>query len=135
MPILFSALEAITPIQIFKDCFTNLIMGQLVANNNSSAQQQLLGPEKERQCSWQPVTTQELNLWLAIQIHMGLIEVPPVSYKIKDGVYLPKDELPPAAHSGKTRFHEIHHFFHVSPYNSPTETPGRLPCWVSSIAS
>jgi len=50
-----------------------MIMGQLVANTNSYAQRQLLGPEKKRQRSWQPVTTQNLYLGLAIQIHMGLI--------------------------------------------------------------
>jgi hypothetical protein len=110
-------------------------MGQLVANTNSYAQQQLLRPKKERQRSWQPVTTQELYLWLAIQIHMGLIGVPPERYWMKDGVYLPKDGLPPAAYLGKTRFQEICHFFHVSPYNSPTETPEGLPCWLLSIAS
>ena len=96
-------------------------MGQLVANTNSYAQQQLLGPEKEQQHSWQPVTAQDLYLWLAIQIHMDLIGVPPERYWMKDGVYLPKDGLPPAAYLGKTRFQEIRRFFHVSPYNSPTE--------------
>jgi len=127
LPILFSKLDAITPIQIFKLFFTNSIMGQLVANTNSYAQQQFLGPEKERQHSWQPVTAQELYLWLAIQIHMDLIGVPPERYWMKDGVYLPKDGLPPAASLGKTRFQEIHRFFHVSPYNSATETPEGLP--------
>jgi hypothetical protein len=131
---LFSELDAITAIQIFKLFFTNSIMGQLVANTNSYAQQ-LLGPEKEQQHSWQPVTAQELYFWLAIQIHMGLIGVPPERYWMQDGVYLPKDGLPPAAYLGKTRFQEIHRFFHVSPYNSPTETPEGLPCWLSSIAS
>jgi hypothetical protein len=66
-------------------------MGQLVANTNSYAQQQLLGPEKEWQRSWQSVTAQDLYLWLAIQIHVGLIGVPPERYWMKDGVYLPKD--------------------------------------------
>jgi len=66
---------------------------------------------------------------------MDLIEVPPERDWIKDGVYLPQDGLPPAACLGKTRFQEIRHFFHVSPYNSPTETPEGLPCWLSSIAS
>jgi hypothetical protein len=115
--------------------FTNSIMGQLVANTNSYSQQQLLGPEKEQQGSWQPVTVQELDLWLAIQIHMGLIGVPPERYWMQDGVYLPKDGLPPAAYLSKNCFQEIHCFFHVSPYNSPTETPDSLPCWLSSIAS
>jgi len=135
LPISFSELDTITPIQIFKLFLTNSIMGQLVANINSYAQQQLFGPEKEWQRSWQPVTAQELYLWLAIQIHMGFIGVPPERYWMKDGVYLPKDGLPPAAYLGKTHFQEIHHFFHVSPYNSPTETPEALPCWLSSIAS
>jgi len=49
---------------------------------------------------------------------MGLIGVPPERYWMKDGVYLPKDGLPPAAYLGKTRFQEICHFFHVSPYIS-----------------
>jgi hypothetical protein len=52
---------------------------------------------------------------------------------MKDGVYLPKDGLPPAAYLGKTRFQEICRFFHVSPYNSPTETPEGLPCWHSEV--
>ena len=73
LPISFSELDAITPIQILNLFPTNSIMGQLVANTNPYALQQLLGPEKERQCSWQPVTAQDLYLWLAIQIHMGLI--------------------------------------------------------------
>jgi len=128
LPILFSELDAITPIQIFNLFFTNSIMGQLVANTTSYAQQQLLGSEKEWQRSWQPVTAQELYLWLAIQIHMGFIGVPPERYWMKDG-------LPPAAYLGKTRFQEICRFFHVSPYNSPTETPESMPCWLSSIAS
>jgi hypothetical protein len=126
LPISFSELDAITPIQIFNLFLTNSIMGQLVANTNSYAQQQLLGPEKERQCSWKPVTAQDLYLWLAIQIHMGLIGVPPERYWMKNG-------LPPAAYLGKTRFQEIHRFFHVSPYNSPTETPEGLPCWHSEV--
>jgi hypothetical protein len=127
LPISFSELDAITPIQIFNLFLTNSIMGQLVANTNSYAQQQLLGPEKEQQHSWQPVTAQELYLWLAIQIHMGLIGVPPERYWMKDGVYLPKDGLPPAAYLGKTCFQEICRFFYISPYNSPTETPESLP--------
>jgi hypothetical protein len=65
LPILFSELDAITPIQIFILFFTKSIMGQLVANTNSYAQQQLLGSVKEWQYSWQPVTAQELYLWLA----------------------------------------------------------------------
>jgi len=109
-------------------------MGQLVlANTNSYAQQQLLGPEKERQHSWQPVTAQDLYLWLAIPIHMGLIGVPPERYWMKDGVYLPKDGLPPAGYLGKTRFQEICRFFHVSLYNSATETPEGLSCWHSKV--
>jgi len=104
LPISFSELDAITPIQIFNLFLTNSIMGQLVANTNYYAQQQLLGPEKERQHSWQPVTAQDLYLWLAIQIHMGLIGVPPERYWMKDGVYLPKDGLPPAAYcNGRDR--------------------------------
>jgi len=77
LPISFSKLDAITPIRIFKLFLTNFDMGQLVANTTSYAQQQFLGPEKEWQHSWQPVTAQELYLWLAIQIHMDLIGVPP----------------------------------------------------------
>jgi len=73
LPIPFSQLDATTPIQIFNLFLNNSIMGQIVANTNSYAEQQLLGPEKERQRSWQPVTAQDLYLWLAIQIHMGLI--------------------------------------------------------------
>jgi len=133
LPMSFSELDTITPIQIFNLFLTNSIMGQLVANTNSYAQQQLLGPENERQRSWQPVTAQDLYLWLAIQIHMGLIGVPPERYWMKDGVYLPKDGLLPASYIGKTRFQEIHRFFHVSPYNSPTETPEGLPCWLSKV--
>jgi hypothetical protein len=131
---LLSVLDAITPIQIFTLFFTNSIMGQLVANTNSFAQQQHLGPEKEQQHFWQPVTAQELYLWLAIQIHMGLIEVPSERYWMNIGVYLPKDGVPQAAYLGKTCFQEICHFFHVSPYNAPTEAPEGLPCWLSSIA-
>jgi len=56
LPISFSELDAITPISIFKLFFTNSIMAQLVANPNSYPQQRILGPEKERQHSWQPVT-------------------------------------------------------------------------------
>jgi len=52
---------------------------------------------------------------------------------MKDGVYLPKDGLPPAAYLGKTCFQEIHRFFHVSPYNSPTETPEGRRCWHSEV--
>jgi len=133
LPISFSDMDTITP-QIFNLFLTtNSIMGQLVANTNSYAQQQLLGPEKKQQHSWQLVTAQELYLWLAIQIHMGLIGVPPEKYWMKDGVYLPKDGLPPAAYLGKTRFQEIRRFFHVSPYYSPTETPEGLPCWHSKV--
>ena len=127
-------LDAITLIQIFKLFFTNSLMGQLVANTNSYPQQQLVGPEKEWQHIWQPVTAQELYLWLAIHIDMGFIRDSPESYSMKDGVYLPNDELSPAAYLGKTCFQEIRHFFHVSQYNSPTETPESLSCWLLSIA-
>ena len=72
----FSNLDAITPIQIFNLFLSNSIMGQLVSNTNSYAQQQLLGPEKEWQHFWQPVTAQDLYLGLAIQIKLGLIGVP-----------------------------------------------------------
>jgi len=48
---------------------------------------------------------------------------------------LSKDGLPPADYLGNTHFQEICHFFHVFPYNSPTETPEGLHCWLSSIAS
>jgi hypothetical protein len=108
-------------------------MAQLVAKTNSYGQQQLLGPEMEWHHLWKPVTAQDLYLWLAIQIHIGLIGVPPERYLIKDGVYLPKDGLPPAAYLAKTRFQEICHFFHVSTYNSPMETPEGLPCFHSEM--
>ena len=108
-------------------------MGQLVANTNSNAQQQLLGPEHQRQCSWQPVTAQDLYFSLAIQIHMGLNGVPPERYWMKDGVSLPQDGLPPVAYLGKTRFQDIRHFFHVSTFNSPTDCPECLPCWHSKV--
>jgi len=52
---------------------------------------------------------------------------------MKNGVYLPKDELPPAVYLGKTRIEEICCCFHVSPYNSPTET-SEGPCgWHSKV--
>ena len=51
LPMSFSELDTITPIQIFNLFLTNSNMGQLVANTNSYAQQQFLGPEKERQRS------------------------------------------------------------------------------------
>jgi hypothetical protein len=51
LPISFFKLNAITPIQIFNLFPINSIMGQLVVNTNSYAQQQLLGPEKEWQHS------------------------------------------------------------------------------------
>jgi len=103
---------------MFKLSLANSIMGQIVANTNSyTQQQQLLGPKKERQCSWQPGTTQKHYLWPAIQTHMDLTGVPPERYWVKDGVYLPKDRLPPAPYLGKTCFQEIHCIFHVSPYN------------------
>jgi len=75
LPLSYSKLDAITPFQIFNLFLTNSIMGQLVANTNFCAQQQLLGPEKERQHSWQPVTAQDRYLWLAIQIHMDVKDV------------------------------------------------------------
>ena len=89
-PILFSKLDTITPVQIFNLFLTNSINGQLVANTNSYAQKQLLGPEKEQQYSWQPVNTQDLYFWLAIQIHMDLIGVPPGRYWMNDGVSFPR---------------------------------------------
>jgi len=64
---------------------------------------------------------------------MSLFGVPPEWYWMKDGVYLPKDRLPPAAYLGKTSFQEICCFFHVSPYNSLTETPEDLPCGHSKV--
>jgi hypothetical protein len=133
LPISFSELDTITPIQIFNLFLTNFNMRQLVANTKSYAQQPLLGPEKERQHSWQPVTAQDLYLWLAIQIYLDLIGVPPERYWIKDGVYHPKDGFPPAAYLGKTHFQEICCFCHVSPYNSPTATSEGLPDWHSKV--
>ena len=53
---------------------------------------------------------------------------------MKDGIYHPKDGLPPAAYLGKTCIQEIHHFFHLSPHTSPTETPEGLPCLLLLIA-
>jgi len=88
----FSELDAITPIQIFNFFLTNSIMRQLVAKTNSYAQQQLLGPEKKPQRSWQPVTAQDLYLWLPIQIHMGLIGVPPERYWMKMEFTFPRIE-------------------------------------------
>jgi len=64
----FSDLNIITPIQFFHIFLTNSMMGPLVANTNSYAGQQHLGPEMEWLCSWQPVTALEHNLWLAIQM-------------------------------------------------------------------
>jgi len=54
---------------------------------------------------------------------------------MKDGVYLCKDGLPPAAYLGKTTFQEIRCIFHVSPYNSPTETLEGLPFWHAKVDS
>jgi len=55
-------------------------MEQLVAITNSYAQEQLLDLGMKWQQSWQSVTTQKLHLWLAIQIHIGLIGVAPEWY-------------------------------------------------------
>ena len=82
-------------------------MAELVTTTNTYAKEQLLGPEKDRQYPLHPVTAQQLHLWLAIQIYMGLIGVPPERYWMKDGVYLSKDGLPPAAYLSKTCFQEI----------------------------
>jgi len=54
--ILFSELDTTISIPIFNLFLTNSSMGQLVASTSSDTQQQLLGLEKERQDSWQPVT-------------------------------------------------------------------------------
>jgi hypothetical protein len=83
------------------------------------------------QRSWPPVTAPDFYIWLAMHIHIGLIGVPPERYWMKNGVYLPKDGLPPAVYLGNTRFQEIRCFFHISPYNFPTESPDGLPCWHS----
>jgi len=119
---IFSELDTNTPIEIFKLCFSNGIMRQLLAITNLYPQQQLLGPEEEPQHCWQPVTAQELEFWQVSQIHVGLIGVPLERYWLKHGVYLPKDGLPPSAYLGQTPILEICLFFHVSPYISPTET-------------
>jgi len=100
----FCVLNAIAPIHIFRLSWTNSIMGQLEANTTSYDKQQLLVPEKEWQCSWQPVTDLELYLWLPIQIYIGPIGVPPDRYWMQDGVYLPKNGLQPTAYLGKTHF-------------------------------
>jgi len=54
LPVSFSKLDAITPIQICNLFLSNSMMGQLVANTDSYTQQQLLRPEKEWQhcCIW-----------------------------------------------------------------------------------
>jgi hypothetical protein len=64
---------------------------------------------------------------------MDLIGVPPVRYWMKAGVALPKDGLPPASFHRKTCFQEIRHFFHVSPYNSPTDNSEGVPCGHSKV--
>jgi hypothetical protein len=74
--------------------FTTSILGQLVANTNFYTQQQLLGPQKEQQHSWKPVTAQVLDLWLSIEIDMNLIGVRPERYWMNNGDYLVKDGLP-----------------------------------------
>jgi hypothetical protein len=73
------------------------------------------------------------GLGLGVAITIDPIGVPPERYWMNDGVYLPKDGLPPAAYLGKTCFQEIRCFFHASPYNSPTESPEGLPCWHSKV--
>jgi hypothetical protein len=65
---------------------------------------------------------------------MGLIGVPPERHWMKNAVNYPKDGLPPAAYISMTHFQEIHCFFHLPLYTSPTETPEGLPCWLSLIA-
>jgi len=109
-------------------------MWQDAANTNSNAQKQPLGPEMEQQHFEQPVTAQQLYLWLATQIHMGCIGVSPEGYWMKDGVYHPKDGLTPVAYHRKTCFQEIGHFFHVALYNFPTETPEGVPVRGSLLA-
>ena len=138
LPISFAQLDKIEPIQIFNLFLTDSIMEQLVTNTNAYAEYQLKGPEKDRQRDWWPVTGKELRCWLAIQIHMGLLGVPPERYWMKDGTYLPKEGLPPAAYLGKTRFQEIRRFFHVSPHDSPStsessEGGSSLPLWHSKV--
>jgi len=59
LPISFSKLDDIT-IHIFSRFVTNSILGQPVANTDSYPHQQLPGPEKVRQHSWQLVTAQKL---------------------------------------------------------------------------
>jgi len=47
--------------------------------------------------------------------------------------FLYKDGLPPAAYLAKSCFQEICRFFHVSSFNSTTETPEDLICWHSKV--
>jgi hypothetical protein len=116
-----------TPILIYKLCLS------LLCTLDNSAHSFFPSDLLSTQHPCYPVTALELRLWLAIQIHMGLIDVPPERYWMKDGVYLPKDGLPPAAYLSKTRFQEIRRFFHISPYDYPTESPEGLPCWHSKV--
>jgi len=126
-------LDAISPIQIINLLLTNSIIPQHVAITNSYAQQQQLEQEKELQHSGQPVTAKNLYIWLESQFHRGLIGVSRERYWMEDGVSLPKNGLPPAVYLGKTCFQEYCRFFHVSAYNSPTETPEGFPCWHSKV--
>jgi len=64
---------------------------------------------------------------------MGLVGAPPERYWMKDGVYLPKNGLPPAAYFGKTCFQKIYCVVHVSVYTSQAETPEDLPCLHSQV--
>jgi len=127
LPISFSKLDAIIPNRMFHPFLTDFIIGKVRANRNSDPQQQLRGPEREQQRFWHPGTAQDLYLRQAIHSHMGFIGVPAERDWMKDGVYLPKEGLRPTAYLGKTRFWEICPFFHVSPFNSPTETHTGLP--------
>ena len=129
----FSKLDAITSIHHFNLFLTKCNMGQLVAYTISYIQQHLRLPEQEQQHYWQPVTDQDVYLWLAIEILVNLIGVTPEWYWMKNGVFLPKDGLLPAAYLGKVCFQEICHFTYVSQYNSPIETPKGPPCSHSEV--
>ena len=69
----FSGLDANTTIEILNVFLTNPIVGHYAFNTKCYTHLQLVGPEKKLQHCWQPVSAQELFLWLAIPIHMGLI--------------------------------------------------------------
>ena len=97
--------------------FTNTILSLIVTNTNEYAELQKVKSKGRYRRKWEPLTLEELKVFLAISIYLGVHHIRGVA-----GLWKASEikNYPPLQFITKTRYEQIRRFLHISPASTDT---------------